>query len=372
VCVFPISDLSTAEAAHVAGLEGNGADRSRMLRSAVNQEFRTAGYDVIAETQWRSGDGAGLSDRDLLDPFRAATVGRAAGAVLAVNGSFTVQGDRILVTVSCYDAFTGKLKASFTRTWLYNLGVVSLLHAQVRDLIVRLRTAPPEVADATPAPVIPPATPGRSPARPSTPSTPRPPLRIKFEVEAGWTAGQLIGAGLGLRVYPVADWIFVCLSFYPYGQAPLSSTGSWLFHLDSEVSVGSYFFFDSASLVRLGASTGIGLILSEVAAGGTNLPAYMDVYLNIASLWGEVSFRRLSFFLRPELKLALGVANPNARSRRWRLGPSFRERSSPRVARQGLDVRNVMQYSSPSAIVFTETSQTPEGRKSTGAAATEC
>ena len=63
--------------------------------------------------------------------------------------------------------------------------------------------------------------------------------------------------------------------------------------------------------MRLGASTGIGLILSEVAAGGTNLPAYMDVYLNIASLWGGVSFRRLSFFLRPELKLALGVANPN-------------------------------------------------------------
>jgi hypothetical protein len=139
----------------------------------------------------------------------------------------------------------------------------------------------------------------------------------KVETEAGWTAGQLIGAGVGFRLYPVPDWIFFCLSFYPHGQAPVSSFGSWLFHLDSEVSVGSYLLFRPDSLFRLGASTGIGLIISEVSSAAQGNPAYTDVYVNILSVWGELNLPVVSFFLRPELKLALGITSPNL------LGSSF-------------------------------------------------
>ncbi len=325
VCILPVTDLSPAgqEAAAVTEV----ADRAQRLRAAVCQVFSAAGFQLVAESQWRSGENATLADQDFLDPSRAAAAARTAGAALAVNGSFKLQGDRIFVSISCYDASTGKLKADVAKTLPYNLGIFSALRGQIQDMIWRLTAAPAYVAPASAAPAS--AAPA-SAARASTPARaalPAPSVSAaqgsqraaltKLETEAGWTAGQLIGAGVGFRVYPVPDWIFFCLSFYPYGQAPVSSFGSWLFHLDSEVSVGSYLLFRPDSLFRLGASTGIGLIISEVSSAAQGNPAYTDVYVNILSVWGELNLPVVSFFLRPELKLALGITSPNL------LGTSF-------------------------------------------------
>lgn len=323
-CVFPVTDLSPSPAAAGAGRED--LDRPGRLQALICRELSAVGLQLVPESTWRAGATASLSAQDLQDPSRLAAIAKAAGAGFAVSASFTLEEDRIRITVSCYDAETGQLHAGFTRTWPYNLALFSALHAQIQTLAVRLAALPESSPDgaqttepAASTPDIPPPVvtlaPVDRPAAADANRSSRAPKRL--ETEAGWTAGQLIGAGVGFRAYPVPDWLFVCLSFYPYGQAPASSTGCWLFHLDSEILVGSYLFFPPDSFFRLGASAGVGFILSEVISGQIDTMSYSDIYLNLLSAWAEMDLPPVSFFIRPELKLALGITSPNL------LGTSF-------------------------------------------------
>ena len=317
-------------------------DRPGRLQALISQELSAAGLQIVPESAWRTGDNANLTAQELQDPSRLAGIAKGAGADFAVSATFKLQEDRISVVLSCYDAQTGKLRAGFAKAWPYNLALFSALHVQIQSVAVRLAapaassTEGPQVttqpasapttavASAKPASAAspssaPPAAVAMTPAdRPASSASVQTPQRLRrLETEAGWTAGQLIGAGVGFRVYPVPGWLFVCLSLYPYGQAPASSTGNWLFHLDSELLVGSYLFFPSDSLFRLGASAGLGFILSEVSSGQTDTLDYTDVYVNVLSVWAEVNLPPVSFFVRPELKLALGITSPNL------LGTSF-------------------------------------------------
>lgn len=366
-CLFPVVDLS-------AGGQGpdstpaplDDVDRSQSLFSAVSTELGAAGFQLVPESQWRSGEGANLSAQDSLDPSRVAGIARAAGAELAVTGFYDLHDDRILISVSCYDARTGSLMAGFMKTWRYNLGIYSTLHGELQDLLSHLNLGQVDQSQGgqkqAAGPVLLPAVTFTSPqegmevilagdrsagrieggklvfAAPGTkpgqtllvekrldgyhtawqrvraaPVIALTPLarRDRVAVESSWTFGQLIGAGAAIRFYAVPDSTFFTLSLYPYGQAPASQGGNWLVHIDTELSMGSYLFFPPNSLIRLGISTGLGFIVSVMPAAQMNLPDYFDGYLNILSPWVELNLPHVSFFLRPEVKLALGASGPN-------------------------------------------------------------
>ena len=367
-CVFPLADLSqpAVQADRSSVLAMAEADRSQSLFSALVAEFKAARFQVVPEGQWREkADSANLSARDFLDPAMAARVAGEAGAGIAVSGFFSVEEDRILVSVSCYDSRNGVLVAGFMRTWRYNLGLYSTLHAEVLDLVSQLNAVPVERAQtdgkaAQPIPLLPAVTftapqegmevlvagersagridggklvfaaPGLRPGETmlvekrlagyhtawqrvrsaSTVSLSPLARTTTIAIETDWTFGQVLGAGGAFRLYLVPDSSFVSLSLYPYGQLPASQWGNWLLHIDGEIAVGSYLFFPPESLVRLGASTGLGLIYSLIPAGG-NPSSYFDAYLNLFSFWVELNLPGVSFFVRPEMKVALGAANPN-------------------------------------------------------------
>lgn len=366
-CVFPVADLSrpVADLASVKEPSPEEVDRAESLFSAISAELAAAGFQLVPESQWRTAAASTLQARDFVDPDTAVKTAAAAGADLAVSAFYTLRDERILVSVSCYDARTGELVAGFMNTWRYNLGLYSTLHGEVRDLLTRLDQAPatPEAAASAPAtPQLLPAltftssqegmevllgdgrsvgtigggklvvaAPGTKPGEPllvekrlagyhtawqrvrSAPVIALTPLarRTTFATEACWTLGQVIGAGTAMRLYLVPDFTFIALSVYPYGQSPASGGGNWLFHLDVEFSAGSYLFFPPESLFRLGASTGFGIIGSHVIDGGPGVPSYYDEYLNIINVWLELSLPGISFFVRPESKFMLGTAQPN-------------------------------------------------------------
>lgn len=364
VCVFPVVDLSASNgpADAPAGGSGEGADRSRSMFSALSAELAGARFQLLTEDQWRKAPGnASLSPRDFLDPATAVRVAGSAGADLAVTSFYSVQQDRILVSVSFYDTRSGDFAAGFMRTWRYNLGVYSALHAEIRGALSRLdllpvahsgKPAPREVLLAALTFTGPQEgmeillSDGRSAGKIDSGKLVFPAAGIKagepllvekrlagyhtawqrvraapvvslsplarsslLSIEADWTFGQLIGAGGAVRLYFVPDFSFASFSLYPYGQAPASAWGNWLYHLDTEASLGTYLFFAPDSLVRFGASTGIGLIYSLLPR--TDPSSYFDAYLNIISIWGELNLGRVSIFLRPEMKMALGMFSPN-------------------------------------------------------------
>ncbi len=362
-CVFPFVDLSPASRGAATPAPGEAPDRSQSLSSAISAELSASGFQLVPETQWRAGDGSKLSGQDFLDPSRTSSVAGTAGAGIAVSGFYSVQDDRILISVSCYETRTGSLMAGFMKTWRYNLGIYSVLHDEMKDLLSRLSLPTPGEARSTEetgnllssvtflssqdgmevllagersagsieggklvfqAPgmrqgetlVVEKRLAGYHSAWESVRCAPVIALSslahvTRMAVEAQWTFGQLIGGGAALRYYPVPDSVFLSFSLYPYGQVPATQWGNWLFHVDSEISAGSYLFFPPDSRFRLAASAGLGVILSEASGSGGGLPLFVDSYLNIISVSGELSLPGVIFFLRPELKMALGITSPN-------------------------------------------------------------
>lgn len=363
-CVFPFVDFSPPPQGTVASAAAaEEADRSQSLSSAISAELSATGFRLVPETQWRAGDGSKLSGHDFLDPSQTSAVAGTAGAGLAVSGFYSVQNDKILISVSCYETRTGSLIAGFMKTWRYNLGIYSVLHDEMKDLLSRLSL--PVAGDTQKAvaamPLLSSMTfvspqegmevllagersagkitggrlifeaPGTKPgeillvekrlagyhsAWESVRCAPVVPLSslsrvTRMAIEAQWTFGQLIGVGAAFRYYPVPDSIFLSFSLYPYGQVPASQWGNWLFHADSELSAGSYLVFPPDSPFRLAASAGLGVILSKASGSGWDLPLYVDSYLTIIGLSAELSLPGMTLFLRPELKVALGITSPN-------------------------------------------------------------
>jgi hypothetical protein len=121
--------------------------------------------------------------------------------------------------------------------------------------------------------------------------------------------GQLLGAGSSFRLYLTPDYLFLSPAVYVSAQPPVGSGGSTITHLDAGFLVGEYLFFPPDSPFRLGVSAGIGAIFSWIPVTGT--PVFFDPYVDIASLWVELSFPRVSISLRSDLRYAMGGQTPN-------------------------------------------------------------
>lgn len=133
-------------------------------------------------------------------------------------------------------------------------------------------------------------------------------LRPRSRWGAGFltTTGQLPGAGAALRRYFLPDWNYIGLEAYPYVQNDWSEPSSWpIPHGDIRLVFGQYLFLGPTFPFRLYLESGAGLVLTRVAALGE--PVYSDFYLNLISLAVEWNLKRLSLFLRSDLRIALDL-----------------------------------------------------------------
>ncbi len=344
-CVLPFMDLTP---------EKGEQDRKKAFFDAVLAEIQAAGLELLP--QERISEAAkklSLSPASFNEGRAAVSIGSECGADLAVSGFFSLEGDRILASVSCYDVNGKTLAAGFMRTWRFNLGIYNSLHSEMAEFLPRIKfTAPSENAAAARA-VLPQVTftcpqdgmevsfAGESGAgrieegkltlektgmpagstllvekkmegfhtawqtvevRPEIPLTPL--RRIStYAVEANWTGGQLLGLGAAFRYYTVPDSFFFAVSFYPYAQFPSNTGANTALHFDLALQAGGYVLGAPDSLFRLGISTGLGTIVSAVLYSE---PIYTDWYLNVANLWIELNLPGIAFYLRPELKYTLG------------------------------------------------------------------
>jgi hypothetical protein len=123
-------------------------------------------------------------------------------------------------------------------------------------------------------------------------------------VEADWTFGQLAGLGGTYRRYLSADDLFLFGGGYFFTQPPLSSSGLFVYHVDTSLGFGGYVFFPPNAYVRLGLSTGVGADTTFAAVG-----TYTDLYWNLLNWWLETRAIGPIFFLRQEWKFATGIGN---------------------------------------------------------------
>ena len=143
-----------------------------------------------------------------------------------------------------------------------------------------------------------------------------PPLRreTRFDLGLHWSWGLAQGLGLAGRYHMVPDTTFLALEHYRTFQPAPSANARDVQFYDSNISIGRYFFFPYRSLFRLSLSLGLGVIVSDV----DDLPGreYVDWYILVGAPTAELNLDRISLFLRPELKYALGLGY-NVLGRVW-------------------------------------------------------
>jgi hypothetical protein len=142
------------------------------------------------------------------------------------------------------------------------------------------------------------------------------PLRreTRFDLGLRWSWGLAQGLGFGARYHIVPDTTFVALEHYrTFQPAPTAKARDVQFY-DSNISVGRYFFFPYRSLFRLSLSLGLGVLISDV--DDLLGREYTDWYLLVGNPTAELNLDRLGFFVRPELKYALGLGY-NVLGRVW-------------------------------------------------------
>jgi hypothetical protein len=340
-CIFPFSDLS-----------GSDREREKTITEAVGMEFQAAGFMLIPQEQLQVPGYDGQSQAVI-------SMARGYGADMAVSGFFTMDDERIVVSISCYDVLGEGMIGGFISSWRFNLGFYNSLHDEIADLLSRIRflKAPPQPVEITPSSGLREIqftsslegmeviiagetkvgavangklvlyTSGFEPGALLTVEkrkegyhtawqtvraaeiVPLAPLHKKTEkaVEISSTIGQLIGLGGAVRMYLIPDSFFGCLSIYPYAQIPAAPGGSLVLHSDVGLLIGQYLFFPDDFPFRMGISTGIGGIFSLVLS--PDIPPFTDFYLNILNMWTELNLPGISFFLRAELKYSLGIGN---------------------------------------------------------------
>lgn len=357
VCVFTIQYLTPG---------GPFAEYEASITETVEQEFSGAGARLIKSGAWTKAPRMPQDPRDLLHAPTALAVAEDVGAELAVNGSFVVQEEHILVSLQCWDVAAKAPLSGFVRSWRFNLAFYNSLHTEITSRLVpriafrdggrgfsgastsSASSSAPALAEIsflspdegmevliegeTPAGVIEEGRlrwpvgelaqgrkltvlkrkAGFHTARQAIQVGPEVQLRplakeTKESVELNWTVGQLIGLGCTVRDYVIPDTLFAWIGNYLSLQLPSTSAGRPVFHADTGMGIGGYLFFPPGSLVRVGLSAGAGAILSFLTIAGS--PSYADLYLNPINLWVETKIRGITVFFRQEWKFSLGLSN---------------------------------------------------------------
>ncbi len=339
------------------------------ITDSLEQELASAGATVVASSTWVKSPGVPQDARDLLRGPVALAVAADVGADLAVNGSYTVDGEQILVSVQCWDVASRAPLAGFVRSWRFNLAFYNSLHEEVATrFIPKIASRGTDSAGGgaasaggqagaggsssrmdvtflsaqdgmevaiegdTPAGVIENGRlswsagtmakgtkirvrktldgfhPDWQTVRLAPEVTLSPLARVATRaVEIDWTLGQLVGLGATIRGYMSPDWTWRWAGGYLSMQLPPTSAGTPYFHFDTGLGIGSYIFLPPGSPVRISIAAGAGIIWSLQPVAGAQM--FTDFYFNPLSWAVEAKLWGVNVFLRQELKYTLGFGD---------------------------------------------------------------
>ena len=348
-CVFPIVDLSESE---------DNARFQEIIRRQLELELVNAGFQVLDPARRNTAlEALGYRDRDLTEGTKAIAAGDALGAHIVFTGFYRVEGQRIVLALKAYDVLQQAFVTGVMRTGTVDLSVYTLIDAVVGRMVpeIRLLSLDPAALEADPVREITLYSPdegmdvylagqqfagrisegaltlpyfplavgstiqiekrkdgyytSREEIRIQTArveATLRPlTRRTRWATELSWTTKQLLGFGLAQRWYPVTDVLFLAAENYFYLQHNFSEGGRPVLHDDLRLLVGGYPFSDVEARFRVGLSTGLGVILSELTVPGQ--PVFTDFYWSLVGTWIEWNWPRWIAYLRTEGRYGFGI-----------------------------------------------------------------
>ena len=360
-CVFVSYDFS----------EGQDTEKyQKIITDVLDVELRDLGLSIVPREEWRDAQEAmELSDEALVSGSNAVSVARRVNSHLAITGFYTVDSDRILIQIKCYNVKQNRLIAGFFESGRLGLA----LHNLISSAVVTMR--PKVEAGMNPLPAA---------ERLSDPRltevellsadegaevylngeklvgsvqegqlsiysikdtdlhielrkegfhSRREGIRLeegirhehrvrKMVRETRWaseilyTSGQMLGLGFGLRYYFLPDEFFVSVEDYFYVQHSFDVRSQPILHNDIRLLAGRYLFLDPYSRFRFGVSLGLGVILTGFSV--PDIPVFADFYVNVLNGWVEWNLDNWMLYLRVEGKYGI-EAGENLLGGRWHL-----------------------------------------------------
>jgi hypothetical protein len=348
-CVFLIVDLSDSE-------EHN--QYQQIITGQLEMELQSTGYAVVPAQQWQDeAQRLGVGPRDLVAGSQAIRVAKGVSAQLAVNGFYRVEAGRIVLELKAYDAEQEAFITGVMRTGALNLSMYNLIDSAVAQMLPQIHLigepGPPEEipqvkavtlfsrdedmevylpgdrfvgrirqgALTLPDMALPLGSElilvkrkvGYHPSSETFKlAQPRPELQLRrlskqtrWATELSWTTKQLMGFGIAQRYYLDPDALFLALQHYFYVQHTLEEAARPVFHNDLCLLVGGYPFSGAEAALRIGFSTGLGVILTYLSEPGQ--PLFTDFYWNFINTWLEWSLPHLSLYFMSGGRYALGL-----------------------------------------------------------------
>ncbi len=360
-CVFVSYNLSEGQ---------DTAKYQKIITDVLDVELRDLGLSIVPRQEWRDAQEAmELSDEALVSGSNAVSVARRVNSHLAITGFYTVDSDRILIQIKCYNVKQNRLIASFFESGrlglaLYNLissAVVTMrpkVEAGMNPLPAAERLSDPRLTEIE----LLSADEGAEvylngeklvgsvqEGQLSIYSIKDTDLHIELRkegfhsgrevihLEEGirheyrvrrmvretrwaseilYTSGQMLGLGFGLRYYFLPDEFFVSVEDYFYVQHSFEVRSQPILHNDIRLLAGRYLFLDPYSRFRFGVSLGLGVILTGFSV--PDIPVFADFYVIVLNGWVEWNLDNWMLYLRVEGKYGI-EAGENLLGGRWHL-----------------------------------------------------
>lgn len=120
-----------------------------------------------------------------------------------------------------------------------------------------------------------------------------------------YTPPSFIGAGIGVRFYPIKDDLFIELKSYFFGSGLFDDTRNVMFHNELTLKVGYYPVLKGNRKLRFNINTGIGMLNSIVMDSTTSeetATTYFDWYISMVEVAIELNLPKVSLYLSPEVR----------------------------------------------------------------------
>ncbi|HEQ72104.1 MAG TPA: hypothetical protein ENN69_06410 [Spirochaetia bacterium] len=122
-----------------------------------------------------------------------------------------------------------------------------------------------------------------------------------------YTMGQFVGFGIGYRYYIVPGSIYVGGENYFFLQTSDVVGNNTVFHDDLRALAGLYLVNVPGVPLKVEIATGLGCIFTYLQVPPN--PLFTDFYFNMLNITVEFKFWQITFFIREEIKLGLGIGN---------------------------------------------------------------
>ena len=129
-----------------------------------------------------------------------------------------------------------------------------------------------------------------------------PPLEpvIVREIVYSWTTNRPLGAGAGIRVYPIPRALFLEMGVHASSGYRFNASSQFTALVDLRLNTGAYILRSQDRRLAASVAPGAGVVVTTLpAADGTT--TFADPYLVLASFAADVPFPRLAPFARLDL-----------------------------------------------------------------------